>query len=70
MSIRDTRAYKIMNSFDACAFIEGFSGEEATQEQLVAAWQYIYDEGLHYQLQGFYGRTIHDMLDNGLIEPE
>jgi hypothetical protein len=68
MSIRDTRAYKIMNSFDACAFIEGFSGEEATQEQLAAAWQYIYDEGLHYQLQGFYGRTIHDMLDNGLIE--
>ena len=68
MKIRDTIAYKTMNSFDACALIENFSDREQTDENLAAAWQYIYDEGLHYQLQGFYGRTIHDMLDNGLIE--
>jgi len=70
MSVRDTRAYKIMNQYDACAFIEGFSGEEATQEQLAAAWQYIYDEGLHYILQGFYGRCMISLIDAGLIELE
>jgi len=68
MKIRDTRAYKTMNSFDACALIENFSDREQTDENLAAAWQYIYDEGLHYQLQGFYGRTVRDLLDAGMIE--
>ena len=69
MSIRETKEYKSMNPYDACAFAEGFSSSEPTQEQIAAAWQYIYDEGMHYTLQGWYGRNVLDLLDNGLIEP-
>ena len=68
MSIRDTKEYKIMTPYDACAFAEGFASNEPTQGQLAAAWQYIYDQNLHRQLQGWYGRNVRDLLDAGMIE--
>ena len=57
-----------MTSYLACAYAEGFcEGENATEEQQLTAWQYIYDTKLWQSLQGFYGRTIESLISNGAI---
>ena len=66
MSIRETVAYKELDSYLAVGRAEGF--EEGTEEQQKAAWQYIYDKGLWKGLQGFFGRTIEGLLSAGLLE--
>ena len=66
-SIRDSKPYKGMSHYTACSIAEGFCDGEPTQEELAAAWQYLHDTGLAYQLQGFYGRTASDLIESGLI---
>ena len=39
-----------MNSYLATGLAEGF--EQGTKEEVIAAWQYLHDTGLAYQLQG------------------
>ena len=57
-----------MTSYLACAYAEGFcEGENATEEQQLTAWQYIYDTKLWQSLQGFYGRTIESLISNRTI---
>ena len=69
MTIRDTDEYKHMNPMTACACVEGICGwEESTEGERAAAWQYIYDNHLEYQMPGFYGRTIRDLLESGMLE--
>ena len=52
----------------ATAIAEGFcEGENATKEEQMAAWQYIHDKGLTRQLQGWFGRTVQDLIGQGLI---
>ena len=59
MGIRDTEEYKKMDTYLACAYAEGFcEGEDASEEEQLAAWQYIRDNELYLHLQGFYGRTL------------
>lgn len=68
-NIRDTQEYKNMDSYHACECAEGFgAGENATEVEAQAAWQYIWDTGLWKSLQGWYGRTVHDMVENGYVE--
>jgi hypothetical protein len=70
MSIRQTKLYKEMTRYNACACAEGFcGGESASEEEVLAAWQYIWDTGLWRSLQGWYGRTVHDLIDEGIITP-
>lgn len=58
-----------MDSYRACEIAEGFgSGANATQEEQREAWQYIYDTGLYRSLQGWYGRTVRDLIEAGLID--
>jgi hypothetical protein len=65
-NLRKTKYYKTMTPYLACGLAEGF--EEADNETEVgAAWQYIWDTGLWKSLQGWYGRTVHDLVENGLI---
>jgi hypothetical protein len=52
----------------ASACVEGFDGEEHDEETIVSAWQYLINTGLAWQLQGWYGRTAQDLLDNGICE--
>lgn len=66
MSIRETVAYKELDSSLAVGRAEGF--EEGTEEEQLAAWQYIYDKGLYRGLQGFFGRTCESLLRAGLIK--
>jgi hypothetical protein len=69
MSYRKTKLYKKMTPYLACAYAEGFcEGENATEKEQLIAWQYIADTRLWRQLQGWYGRTVHSLIDNELIK--
>jgi hypothetical protein len=54
-----------MTTYDACAAIEGFDGEEHTEEEIIAAFQHLIDTGVVWKLQGFYGRTADALIDAG-----
>jgi len=67
--MRNTTFYKSLTPYSACAFCEGFlEGENATEEQQLTAWQYIWDTRLWTKLQGFYGRAVHNLIELGKIE--
>ena len=42
--------------------------ENPTEEEQRAAWQYIWDSGAWRHLQGSYGRTVHQLVEMGVIE--
>jgi hypothetical protein len=52
--------------FDAVAIAEGFD-EPESEEQYLAAWQYLVDTGLAWSLQGWFGRTATDLIEAGKI---
>lgn len=58
-----------MTTYEACACVEGFDGEEHSQEEIIAAWQFLIDTGACWTLQGWYGRTAHDLIENGICKP-
>jgi hypothetical protein len=66
---RKTKLYKTMTSYIACSIAEGFSGEENTQDEIGTAWQWLLDTGTCWHLQGFYSRTVTDLLERGLLLP-
>ena len=54
-----------MDNYTAVGLAEGFI--EGSEEEVIAAWQYIWDKGLWKGLQGFFGRTVHSLLESGVI---
>ncbi len=56
----------IQSSYDACAVIEGFDGVEHTEEEIIEAFQFLIDNGDAWSLQGFYGRTAHNLIQRGV----
>ncbi len=67
---RVSKSYKELPPNLATARAEGFcEGEGATETEQLAAWQYLIDTGLCWQLQGFFGRTARDLVDNGVLKP-
>jgi hypothetical protein len=70
MSLRDTELYKKITAYQACAIVEGFSGEEHTVEEQLTAWQHLHDTRVGYSLQGWYGRALRNLLETGQIEKE
>lgn len=54
-----------LSVYDCCAIIEGFDGEEHTQEEVIAALQRLINLGVVWSLQGFYGRTAAAMIEEG-----
>lgn len=67
--MRETEFYKNLNDYTACAYAEGFGeGENATEEEQLIAWQYIWDTRLWSKLQGWYGRTVHALAEVGWID--
>lgn len=66
--IRKSKEYKKLTNYLAVAIAEGFcEGENATEKEQISAWQYIYDKKLYLNLQGFFGRTCRDLLENGTL---
>ena len=57
-----------MDSYKACSIIEGFAAEEPTEDGIVEAWQSLVDSGAVWSLQGWYGRTAMDMLNEGILQ--
>ena len=55
-----------MNYIVAIQLVEG-STEPDHPEQIVEAWQFLRDNGADDTLQGWYGRTISTLLEEGLI---
>lgn len=60
-----------LDSYLATAIAEGFcEGEGATNEQKVEAWAFLIKTRLAYSLQGWFGRTATDLIEQGLISSE
>ena len=58
-----------MTNYMAIGIAEGFE-EAESEEQVIEAWQHIYDNKLHLTLQGWFGRTLRDLIDAGYINTE
>jgi hypothetical protein len=52
--------------FESCGTIEGFC-ERSAPEDTIKAISFIAGTGLYRSLQGFYGRTVRDMVERGLM---
>lgn len=52
---------------DAIAIIEGI--EDADVDEQLKAWQSLVDTGLVWKLQGWYGRTATQLIEQGFINP-
>ena len=55
-----------LSVFDCCAIIEGFDDEPHTQDEVIAAFQRLIDLGVVWSLQGFYGRTAYNLIEEGI----
>ena len=55
-----------INSFNAVGIAEGFI-EAESEEQVIEAWQFLVDSGLAWQLQGWFGRTASQLIEQGVI---
>jgi hypothetical protein len=54
-----------MDSYTATGIAEGFI-ECESEDQYIQAWQHLIDTGLCWQLQGFFGRTAKQLIDQGV----
>ena len=55
-----------MGIYLATGLAEGF--EQGTEQEVVAAWQYLHNTGLAYQLQGWFGRTAQELIKKEIIK--
>ena len=55
-----------MDNYTAVGLAEGFI-EAESEEQIIEAWQYLHDTGLAYRLQGWFGRTARNLINEGII---
>lgn len=57
-----------MNQFDAVMIAEGAMPADS-EEQFLEAWQSLIDSGLCWKLQGFFGRTAQQLIEQGFCSP-
>jgi len=66
--LRKSKDYKTLTPYLATAIAEGFcEGEGASKHQQLCAWQYLHDTKQAYSLQGWFGRTANDLIEQGMI---
>jgi hypothetical protein len=54
-----------LDNYLATGLAEGF--EQGTEQEVIAAWQYLHDTGLAYKLQGWFGRTAKRLIEKRII---
>ena len=54
-----------MSNYLAVGIAEGFE-EASSEEQYYEAWQHLINTGLAWTLQGWFGRTAMDLIENGM----
>ncbi len=54
-----------MNDYDAVMIAEG--AIEVDEDKQIEAWQHLVDTGLAWSLQGWFGRTAMDLIQQGVI---
>lgn len=52
---------------DLVFIVEGI--EDSTVDQQLTAWQELIDTGMVNHLQGWYGRTARQLIEQGLVSP-
>jgi len=57
-----------MDNYTAAGVAEGWI-EAESDDQVIEAWQYLVDTGYAWQLQGWFGRTAADLIEQGVINP-
>ena len=59
---------EIITSYKAAAYAEGFcEGEGASTEDKLKAWAFLIATGEAFQLQGWFGRTAANLIENEII---
>lgn len=66
---RATKFYNSIDSYAAISIAEGFCEGEPTEDEILASWQFIIDKGIWKGLQGWFGRTCHQLIEEGLLKP-
>ena len=56
-----------MNNYNAVGIAEGFI-ECNNEKTIIKAWQYLIDTGLAFKLQGCFGRTAVDLIEQGICK--
>ena len=71
--INQQNADRKWDTFSATMMAEGdfaMAGVDVpTKELMISAWQYLIDSGTVWQLQGVYGRTAVQLIEEGLCTP-
>ena len=58
-----------MTLYLAVAIAEGFhEDDKVSKERIIEAWQFLHDSGDAYNLQGWFGRTARDLINEGIIK--
>ena len=55
----------MMDNYMAVGIAEGFE-EAENEDQVIEAWQHLIDTGMAWTLQGWFGRTATDLIDQGI----
>lgn len=54
------------NAYEATGIAEGFI-ECDDEEKIIGAWQFLHDTRIAYQLQGWFGRTVTSLIEQGYV---
>lgn len=55
-----------IDDYTACGIAEGWIDCE-DQEMIIASWQHLHDTRMAYRLQGWFGRTAQQLIEEGVI---
>jgi hypothetical protein len=58
-----------MSLSDLTERVTRYESGEMEEDEIVAFFQYLIDTGMVWNLQGSYGRTATDLINEGLCEP-